>query len=135
MSWSTDIYSVMTADASIVAATEGIYYEKLPDNSDLGNNVENGTEFKDFIMFTYNKSKITSTTSIREFNSDYTLSVMIISKSPARLATLSDQVITYLQNKTTSNIGEISFLNETKSKDLEIEIYENTIDFKVFYNN
>ena len=86
-------------------------------------------------MFTYNKSKITSTTSIREFNSDYTLSVMIISKSPARLATLSDQVITYLQNKTTSNIGEISFLNETKSKDLEIEIYENTIDFKVFYNN
>ena len=124
MSWATDILSVMKGDASINAATAGIYYEHLPDDADITN---------DYIVFTYNTDEIIDTLGEKDTLRIYELNVIVISQSPNTREYLTELLISYLENKAEGGISEISFLSDIRMKELDENIYINTMDYQCFY--
>ena len=126
MSFATDIYQIMTADSSLNSALGGIYHEHLPHDADIQN---------DYAVFTYRKSEQFDVFGAKDTLGDYDIYVIVISQSPYSRETLSDSIRAYMNGATYGGIRDIRFEQENKSKELDENIYMNTLEFRAFYEN
>ena len=125
MSWATDVYYIMTNDSSLNTSTGGVYFEHLPDDA----NSEN-----DYIVYTYRKDNEINVLRQKNVMSEHTLYVIVISESPSRLASLSDYISEYLNNVDRyGGIKDIYFLTDNRTKELDEDIYQNTLEFRAIY--
>ncbi len=125
MSYGTDINTLMKADASLNAyCNGGIYFENLPDSFDLSEN---------WIGYSFRKSD-----QINYMNSDnayttYTIVAKVIASDTATLESISDRLVTYLNNKNQGGIVDIWFNSDNHTMDLEKQVYMNSLEFDSFY--
>lgn len=126
MSFGYDIYSLITADASINIMTSGggIYYLHAPDNFDLT---------KNWLIYNFNISEIIDCLISDLSNRKYELFVKVICDKSDTLETLSGYVMEYLNGNSIGNIDEIRFVRETHSMDLEKNVYVNVLEFNLIY--
>jgi hypothetical protein len=121
-----DIYNKMNGNSSINSLVSGIYFENLPDDSDLT---------KNWIVYTFNQINSISTLSIKNQLSEYNLQTNVLSPNNNTLNNIANQLNTYLLSVIDTSVRDIYLKDDQHSKDQEQGIYVNTLNYYVIYQN
>lgn len=125
MSFSTDLYYLMSTDTSLNSYCEnGIHYKNLPENFELT---------KNWVVYSFNKISQLSCLESVILAINYNIFVDIISNSTEDLETISDYLVNYLNGKTYNKISYIIFIEDNHSLDLEKQLYKNSLIFEAIY--
>lgn len=124
MAFSTEIYKILVGDSSLNNLVDGIYYELLPANEDKKNTN---------IVFNYNRIENYSTISVKNFMTDWSLYVKVISPDTLKIDSITQRLNDYLLfvDDISSGIREIIFVEDTRAVDTEEMVYMNAIQYKV----
>lgn len=128
MSFQTGIYSVMVNDTSLNSIVNGgIYFDVLPNNFDLK---------KSWIVYNFREDERIDTLSYKNIITFYTLYAKVISPNTATLLSISDELNRYLSSYTDNNFFDITFMNDNHQNGIvdDTDIFENTIEYKIIYN-
>lgn len=128
MSFTTDFKTIMTADSSLNGLVDGgIQYENLIDNW-LSNTNDNT-----WVVYEYNKSQVDCIS--ERIYDDVTINIIVIQRdSNDKVDTISERIITYLNNYSNSNIINIAFVQDNHGFNQNLGIYTNTLEFKCIYS-
>jgi len=128
MSFTSEINTIMNADASINALVDIIRYENLPSEW-LTETVNNK-----WIVFGINKQDQFDCLGAKNVYTNYTLSIVAIQRhTNNELDTISNRLITYLNDISTDNIIDINFNSDQGGFDEQQQIYTNTLEFIASY--
>jgi len=123
MSFATDLYTIMTGDASLNAeATGGIFYENLEDNFDLA---------KKWILYHFRKEQQIDCLGIKNAYTEYEETITVIATNTVDVLDISDQLVTYLNGAAYGEVVDITFTGDGHSFDQDKNIYMNTLTFNV----
>lgn len=129
MSFQTTIKNIMLADTSVNSLADGgIYFDILPANFNLN---------KTWIVYNYIESERIDVLSEKNVITMYSFYVKVISPDTTKLLNISDEVNRYLVNYTSTNILDISYLNDNHQNGIvdDTDIFENTIEYLITYKN
>ena len=123
----TDIYTLITSDASLNADTDGINFQNLPDNY-----LETGVT-GNWIVYDYNITENGDCISENDVYRRYGIYVQVISSDTATRESLSEDVMDLLNGKSQGDIADIGFTNSDTLIDEEKEIYAILLTFTAIY--
>ena len=128
MSFATDINAVMIADTSLNGLVDGgIHYENLLDNW-LGD-----TDDEAWIVYEFDKDQVDCINS-KNVYVNYTLRAVVIQRnSNDAIDTISNRLITYLNNYGSGSIIDIGFSNDQHGFTQQKGIYTNVLEFNCIY--
>ena len=129
MSFTTEIYTVMTADPSLNSLVDGgIHYENLIDNW-LGSTTD-----ENWIVYSQRKSQQEDCMTSKNVYMTYELSVIVIQRDTnTNLDTITNRLISYLNNHESGNIIDIGFKNDQGGFNQQQNTYMNTLEFSCVY--
>lgn len=125
MSFGTEIYSLVSEDASVAALVgTNVYGQKLDDNFDIS---DAG------ILLTYNREE-----GIHALDGDnvleiYTLYVTIIAVNTATVESIETAVRAALDDYSDSTIRDVVLEGETNTPELEKDNYLKTLRYRIIY--
>lgn len=125
MSFAKEINQLIKTDTSIYTAVGGnIFFENIPDNFNLAN---------PFLVYSFTKNEPIRLLSGIKILDNYTLTLKIVHKDTSKLEVATDAVIDFLDNKSHNNFSDIRFENDNRYIDLEKNLYQNELNFKIQY--
>jgi len=125
MSFATELYTLMHADASLnKLCTGGIHYEHLPENFELSNT---------WVVYTFNKASQSNCLGTPNVFTEYTLIVKIVANDTLLLEYINDYITDYLNNYSGDKFEDIIFVGDDHALDLDKNLYLNTLTFNVTY--
>jgi len=129
MSFVTEIYDVMTDDASLNAyADGGIHYENLIDNW-LAN-----TDDDVWIVYDQRKSAQQNCINSKNIFMTYQFTVVVIQRDTnTEIDLITSRLIDYLNNHESGNIQDIYFTSDQGGFDQQKNIYTNALEFECVY--
>jgi len=128
MSFQTNMASKMKADASLNQLVSDICFDILPVNFDLKD---------DWAVFTYLETERIDVMGQKNYLTMYKLYVKIISPDTFNLLNISDAVSRYLTSYSDSHFLDISYTTNNQSNSIvdDTDIFENTIEYTITYQN
>ena len=131
MSFETEIATIMLADTSLNNLISGVIrLDMLPKSIDLT---------KSWLGYTYDETERIDVLGQKNIMTVYSFSVKIIAQTAFQVITISNEVKNYLTNYKSTNILDISHINDSRRatavEDTQIEFFENSIDFNIIYKN
>jgi len=129
MSFVDDIYTLMTADTSLNGQVNGgIHYENLIDNW-LAD-----TDDTEWIVYEQRKSAQENCINSKNIYMTYRLTAVIIQRNTnTNVDTITNRLITYLNNYESGNIMDIAFISDQGGFNQQQNIYTNTLEFDCVY--
>jgi len=129
MSFTSEIYTIMTTDTSLNALVDGgIHYENLIDNW-LGQ-----TDADAWIVYEFRKQNQGDCISSKNIYMDYELSVVVIQRNTNTLIDeITNRCIDYLNNMEDGNVYDIAFKSDQGGFNQQQQIYTNTLSFDCVY--
>lgn len=127
MSFISDFKTVIEGDSSVNALiTGGIKYGHLPDDWDVK---------KSWCVWDYRMATQYDTLGANKCYAEYTIAVMITSTDSVKLNAISDLMIDYLNNKTTTNFIDIKLVSDSKLITLSkpTNTYQESLEFTATY--
>jgi len=129
MSFATEIYDVMTADTSLNSLVDGgIHYDNLIDNW-LGD-----TSDEEWVVYSFRKSDQANCVRSKNVYMTYALTVIVIQRNTnTQIDTITDRLISYLNNHESGHIVDIGFKNDQGGFNQQQSIYTNTLEFECIF--
>jgi hypothetical protein len=127
MSFFSDFKTIITGDASINALiTGGIKLSHLPEDFDIK---------KTWMAWDYRLSEQNNTLDGNDAYSTYSITMTITTTDTVILNNLTDLIVNYLNNKTTSNFPDIWMITDSKLTTLSkpSNAYQNALEFGAIY--
>jgi Tfp pilus assembly PilM family ATPase len=129
MSFTREIYTIMTADPSLNDLVDGgVHYENLIDNW-LGETTED-------VWIVYEQRITNQQDCVNKKNAflNYALSVVVIQRNTNnKIDTITNRLIAYLNNHESGNIYDIAFTGDQGGFNQQQQIYTNTLEFLCTY--
>jgi len=126
MSFYSDIYTIMNADASINEIVDGIYAKRTLKEVNEG--------IETLIVFDYSKEESISSSDDSDYLSIYKIYVYVSSLDSQKVFDISEMIQEYLENYEDNNFLSFQFIGDNQSFDKEINIYYNDIEFIAMYS-